>query len=139
MMTLLKWFKFFLWYFPLVMISVIPVACGDPSQAKLPPDAMTIWKTDAANYQNCFIEIDEKMLTIGTSDKRIDVYYIKGIQYQILSNVEMFTLECQTIDENEYTFVLYLEPDGDGKKLTLKNQDHVVWKKASEFGKKRFN
>lgn len=105
-------------------------ACSDEKADALDPSILGIWQTDAPKYEDRFIELGEALLILGTGDHDPNIYYIKNVKKDLLKNLAIYTLACTAADDSEFTFELTITSDSKGLSLKLKNQGHVVWRKA---------
>ena len=114
----------------LIVTSILVSHCGGKDPVS--PILFGVWKTDAAQYEDRFIEISPDKLIFGTGDDFPNTYYIRGVTHKQTDNKDEYIFKCMNAETTEFSFIFYIENGENGLLMRLNNPRQVVWMKEAE-------
>ena len=98
---------------------------------EVPVQLIGVWKTDAPRYEECFLEIREKVVLIGTREGNVETGAIRSVDKTTKHEMDLYTIRCVDVGQSDFTLNLY--HDAAKRVIRLKNQEQIVWTKAEEL------
>ena len=114
----------------LIVTSILLSHCG--GKDTISSTLFGVWKTDATQYEDRFIEIRPDKLIFGTGDDFPNVYFIKEVAHKQADNKDEYIFKCLNAETTEFRFIFYVENGEDGLLMRMNNPRQVVWMKESD-------
>ncbi len=103
-------------------------SCEKP--VPFPEELSGTWVTDAADYQDRFIEIKDMQLIFGAGAELPSVLLINKIKKKETDKGVEWTFYCENIEGNTIDIILLYKTGTNGEQFTLKNKEQVLWTRA---------
>jgi len=99
----------------------------EPSKTTVMPQALVgMWGTDSPKYADCFIKIDEKLVTLDLGENGTTAYPFKGLKKSLDGNREFYEIVYEPPGEPERT-LRFEYRRANGGTIHIRNQQNVVW------------
>lgn len=102
--------------------------CG--KNVNIPEDLIGMWKSSAPKYSECFFELTENTIILGTREKTITTHAITNIKTEKISEEKsiLYAISYTNQEGQKYKLSFYYDP-ANGGVIRFKNQQNIVWTK----------
>lgn len=114
---------------PLLFMGYLILSTG--SSSSVSADLNGVWKTQAPNYADRFLEISDHVILFGTGGDTLESYVIERVETQPDGTKTLYTITYRDIAMTEFRLSFYYEPRGQPS-MTFKHQDHLTWTRVQE-------
>lgn len=116
--------------FPILM-TIIALTLSMGCTAKntfLDEEVLGVWKTQADQYADRFMELQKTRIIFGTGDGTISPHSIRGVEKDFKNNQSLYTIFYFNTGEQEYSFSFTYQPSQGGT-IHFANQPNIIWQR----------
>ena len=113
----------------LLCLPLLVPGCGRGRIKEVPPELLGVWRTEAPDYRDRFMEIRLTEIVFGTGAGTSDTYPINGLRREEDAGHIEYTIYYDNEEGQEYAFTIHFEYEGGGQ-IKLPNQRDMVWRRS---------
>ena len=116
--------------FPIFIVIIgLTLSMGCPAKNKLlDEEVIGVWKTQADQYADRFMELQKTSIIFGTGDGTISPHPIRGVEKDFENNQSLYTIFYLNLEGQEYSFSFTYLPNQGGT-IFFKNQPNIIWQR----------
>ena len=113
--------------------AVFLIAAGcENNKTDMPRELIGNWVSDEPGYEERYLIVENKVITIGTGQIKADLYFIKKIDISLAGKTKELTIDCEKQGNVSFTFRVVYDPTRKDDVLYFENRPHVTWFKTSQ-------
>ena len=117
----------------LIALSALLIGCEQGEVVGMPQELMGIWRTEAARYEDRYLELAPSEVRFGTGGDSFAQHQVAEVRR--LDDIDGVAYRITYLSNEGAEHYLSLRYNPDDARLSLVHQPHLVWTRTASFSR----